>query len=193
MKDVKKKKNGWIWLFGGIVLSALLFLGLHYSGAFRIYGTGIPSQPLPFVREQGTRLIQSLGARLVDWTAQVHFSTVGNLESMVSQLTEKLGIGVDYVALFSILLVSITLVALVVGWYIRRFGKKKWLGYLISFIGFLPILAIMIAGSLVFWLGKQYWKSGKVRARKASTAKEPINKPTTIIDDWEQSFKGLES
>ncbi|MEH7439540.1 hypothetical protein V7182_18850 [Neobacillus drentensis] len=104
-------------------------------------------------------------------------------------MSEKLGIGVDYVALFSILLVSITLVALVVGWYIRRFGKKKWLGYLISFIGFLPILPIMIAGSLLSWLGKQYWKSGKVRTSKASSAKEPTN----IIDDWEQSFKGLES
>jgi len=51
----------------------------------------------------------------------------------------------------------------------------------------------MVAGSLVSWLGKQYWKSGKVRVSKASTAKEPINKPSNIIDDWEQSLKGLES
>ncbi|MEH7302861.1 hypothetical protein [Neobacillus drentensis] len=65
----------------------------------------------------------------------------------------------------------------------------RWLGYLISFIGFLPILPIMVAGSLVSWLGKQYWKSGKIRASKALTAKEP----TIIIDEWEQLFKGLES
>jgi hypothetical protein len=192
MKNVKKKRKGWIWLFGGIILSVLLFLGLYYTklgGAFHTYGTGIPSQPLPFVQEQGTRLIQNLGAKLVDLAAQVPFSALDNLESMGSRLSEKLGIGVDYLALFSILLVSITLVALVVGWYIRKFGKKKWLGYIISFIGFLPILPIMIAGTLISWLGKQYWKSGKVRASKASTAKEPTN----IIDDWEYSFKGLES
>jgi hypothetical protein len=47
----------------------------------------------------------------------------------------------------------------------------------------------MVAGSLVSWLGKQYWKSGKIRASKALTAKEP----TIIIDEWEQLFKGLES
>lgn len=192
MKEVKKKRKGWVWLLGAIVLSVLLFLGLHYTklgSTFHTYGTGIPSQPLPFVREQGNRLIQYLGAKLVDWTTQVPFSGLGIVESMVSRLSEKLGIGVDYIALFSILLVSITLVALGVGWYIRRFGKKKWLGYLISFIGFLPILPIMVAGSLVSWLGKQYWKSGKIRASKALTAKEP----TTIIDEWEQLFKGLES
>jgi hypothetical protein len=189
MKDVKKKRKSWIWLVGGIVLSALMFLGLHYSGAFHTYGTGIPSQPLPFVRD----FIQNLGAKLVDLATQVPFSGLGIVESIGSRLGEKLGIGVDYVALFSILLVSITLVALVVGWYIRRFGKRKWLGYLISFIGFLPILPIMVAGSLVSWLGKLYWKSGKVRASKVSTAKEPINKLSNIIDDWEQSFKGLES
>ncbi|MEH7439539.1 hypothetical protein V7182_18845 [Neobacillus drentensis] len=79
MKDVKKKRKGWIWLLGGILLSVLLFLGLHYSklgSTFHTYGTGIPNQPLPFVREQGNRLIQYLGARLVDWTnASTFFRT----------------------------------------------------------------------------------------------------------------------
>jgi MFS family permease len=70
-----------------------------------------------------------------------------------------------YIALFSILLVLITVTALIAGWYLRKFGKKKWLGYLISFIGFLPLLPIMIAGSLVYWMDKKYWMAGNKHLR----------------------------
>ncbi|MGG1679261.1 hypothetical protein ACIFOT_26575 [Neobacillus sp. NRS-1170] len=128
-----------------------------------------------------------LQAKLVD----VKELVPGNLASIVSQWSVNLGISDFDLALFSILLVSITLTALVVGWYLRRFGKKKWLGYIISSIGFLPILPIMMAGTLVYWMGKQYWKGGKVRSNNESAPKNP-RKEGSSIDDWEQALKGLE-
>ncbi|MEH7334365.1 hypothetical protein V7161_17105 [Neobacillus drentensis] len=138
-----------------------------------------------------TSFINTLESGLQAKLVAVKELVPGNLGSIVSQWSVKLGISNFELSLFSVLLVSITLAALVVGWYLRRFGKKKWLGYIISFIGFLPVLPIMMAGTLVYWMGKLYWKSGKVRSNKESAPKEP-RKDSSNINDWEQALKGLE-
>ncbi|MDN3018886.1 hypothetical protein PH210_22190 [Paenibacillus sp. BSR1-1] len=131
-------------------------------------------------------LESGLQAKLVD----VKELVPGNVGSIVSQWSVKLGINDFELTFFSVLLVSITLLTLVVGWYLRRLGKKKWLGYIISSIGFLPLLPIMMVGTLVYWMGKLYWKSGKVRLNKESAPKKP-QKDGSNINDWEQALKGL--
>ena len=203
MTELKKKRKGWIRLLGAIVLSVLLFLGLNYSKLGGAQTTN-SIQTQTFITnkiQQGNNIIRNLetqlNTKLVDVKEQEDTYGLGNLESIVSQLSAKWGIINYELALLIILLVTITLLA---GWYLRKFRKKKWIGYIISFIGFLPILPIMVAGTLVYWMGKVYWMSGNARSNKDSVPREPLNNAanykvannTNIIDDWEQSFKRLE-
>ena len=190
MTESKKKRKGWSWLLGAAGLGVVLFLGLQYSklgGFFHTDQAAVSSQT--FIQDKITQGTQFMKTTI---NAQEQTFLPGGLESIISPWSAKLGISADQFVLFSILLASITLAALLIGWYLRKFSKKKWLGYLISFIGFLPILPIMIAGTLVYWMGKGYWKNGKVHSSKKSAKKNPINSqgsnPMNQIDEWEQAM-----
>ncbi|MGG3468780.1 hypothetical protein ABES02_15025 [Neobacillus pocheonensis] len=130
---------------------------LLLGGVVRNNQTAVPSQTQNFAQykiQQAQHFIQNseteLKTNLVNLKDQEHHYPLDTIESIVSPLSAKLGINEYYLALFSILLVALTLAALIVGWYLRKFGKKKWLGYIISFIGFLPIFP------LVSWISKKY-------------------------------------
>ncbi|MEH7074284.1 hypothetical protein [Neobacillus drentensis] len=166
MTELKRKRKGWRWLLGAVVLIVVLFIGLQYTKL----------APQTFFQNLVTQ-----GNNFIKTTVEQIF-VPSSLESIVAPLSGMLGICAADFSLYSILFVSITLAALLVGWYLRKFGKNKWLGYLLSFIGFLPILPIMFAGSLVNWLGKQYWKSGKAHSKKGkkSSNYEGSNPPPTV-------------
>lgn len=205
MTEPKKKRKAWRWLLGAIVLCVVLFLGLYYTklgGGVHNNQTIVPNQTQNFAQgkiQQAQQFIQNseteLKTKLVILKEQDQNYPLDTLETVVSPLNAKLGINNYFLALSSILLVTLTLAALIVGWYLRRSGKKKWLGYIISFIGFLPILPLVIVCSLVSWLSKKYWMSGKVSLKRKplkDTADNEGTNPMNSIDDWEQAFKRLE-
>ncbi|MEH7748187.1 hypothetical protein V7659_24715 [Neobacillus drentensis] len=191
MKESKKKRKGWRWLLGAIVLGVVVFLGFQY-----VKPGGVTQAFIQDIINQGTDLMKNLGTNLKTFMIEQGQGYVpGIVAAMVSPLSTLIGIGADEFVLFSILFAAFTLAALLAGWYLRKFGKKKWLGYCLSFIGFLPLLPIMIAGTLVYWMGKKYWMSGRVHSKKGSV--EPRKHPTpgkgsSPVDDWEQAFKRME-
>ncbi|MEH7084422.1 hypothetical protein V7139_17035 [Neobacillus drentensis] len=191
MKESKKKRKGWRWLLGAIVLGVVVFLGMQYAKP-----GGVTQAITQDIFNQGTDFMKNLGAILKSTMIEQGQAYVpGSVAAMVSPLSTLMGIGADEFVLISILFAAITLAALLAGWYLRKFGKKKWLGYCLSFIGFLPLLPIMLAGSLVYWIGKKYWMGGRVHSKKESV--EPRKHPTpdkgsSPVDDWEQAFKRME-
>ncbi|WHY66830.1 hypothetical protein [Neobacillus sp. SuZ13] len=192
MKESKKKRKGWRWLLGAFVLSVVvLFLGMQYAKP-----GGVIHAFIQDIISQGTDLIKNLGTDLKSNIIEQGQAFVpDSVAAMVSPLSTPLGISADEFVLFSILFAAITLAALLTGWYLRKFGKKKWLGYCLSFIGFLPLLPVMVAGSLVYWMGKKYWMGGRVQSKVESV--EPRNHPApdkgaSPVDDWGQAFKRME-
>lgn len=191
MKESKKHREGWRWLLGAIGLSLVVFLGMQYAkpgGVTQAFIQGIINQGTNFMKNLGTILKSTI-------IEQGQAYVPGSVAALVSPLSTLMGMSVDEFVLFSILFAAITLAALLAGWYLRKFGKKTWLGYCLSFIGFLPLLPIMIAGTLVYWMGKKYWIGGRVHSKKESV--EPRKHPTpdkrsSPVDDWEQAFKRME-
>ncbi|WP_026568337.1 hypothetical protein [Bacillus sp. UNC41MFS5] len=192
MKESKKQRKGWRWLLGAFVLSVVvLFLGQQYAkpgGVTQTFIQGIINQGTDFMKNLGTNLkttIIELGQAYVP----------SSVETMVSPLSATLGISADEFILFNILFFAITFAALLTGWYLRKFGKNKWLGYILSFIGFLPLLPVMIAGSIVYWMGKKYWMGGRVHSNKESAVPRDHSTPdkgSSPVDDWEQAFNRME-
>ncbi|WP_144550684.1 multidrug effflux MFS transporter [Bacillus sp. X1(2014)] len=191
MKETKKKRKGWRRRLGAIVLIAVLFLGLQY-----VKPGGVTQAFIQDTINQFTDLMKNLGTILKsNMIEQGQGYVPGSVAAMVSPLSTPLGISADEFVLFSILFAAITLAALSAGWYLRKFGKKKWLGYCLSFIGFLPLLPIMLAGTLVYWMGKKYWMGGRVHPKKESVETRnhlTVDKGSSPVDDWEQAFKRME-
>src|SRR4051812_49147004 len=107
MTESKKKRKGWSWLLGALVLGVVLFLGMQYSklgGFFHKDQGAVPSQT--FIQDKITQVTQFIKTTI---NAQEQTFMPGGLESIITPLSAKLGISADQFVLFSILLSSITL------------------------------------------------------------------------------------